>query len=311
MRVVILLVAATLVAVGMLGCFSRSEGQLGHASFSYEECLFGCTVGDNALAAGGATAVINVQLSAGYTFAQVRSTNPQVATFGLTGGGVGGGIDVGVTSGAPGTTQLQLLDGAGKLVDQVAVTVAWTAKLAVTQGWTGSAPLVLADSSQSFHVVTVDSHGKTLIGTGSVGFDVAGSLRKSGWVVGGDIQGFAGAPGSGTVTARCPTATATLPVTVVPPSALTGVSATVQPNTVDGATTYAHVDTVATAANGVVYGAACAWTTSDPSVTVSQQASSTLESPAKSSTTFVLAKPGTFTASCAIGGVSTVAVLHR
>lgn len=313
MRIVGLLVAAALAAVTMLssGCISRSEGQLGHASFSYEECVFGCTVTDNAMAAGGAGAVIQVQLSSGYGFAQVRSTNPSVAQFNINPSGVGGGVNVGVVAGAPGTTQLQLLDAAGKLVDQVNVSVVAVAKLAVTQGWSGAAPLVLENSSQSFHVVTQDGNGRTLIGTGSVAFDVAGAVHKIDGVFGGDIQGFAGAPGSGTVTARCATASATLPVTVAPLSAIGSVAATVKPNNVQGNLTYGNVDVVASSAGGPVYGAACQWTTSDPSVTVSRQAAATLESAPKTSTSFLLAAPGTFSATCTVGAVSTTVSLHR
>src|SRR5438105_1536796 len=108
-------------AVAVTGCVSRTGGQLGHASFSYEECLFGCATSDSSLAAGGASAIINVSLASGYSFAAVRSTNPAVATFTI--GGNGGGTAINVLSGAPGTTQLQLVDGSGKLVDQTAIAV--------------------------------------------------------------------------------------------------------------------------------------------------------------------------------------------
>jgi hypothetical protein len=311
MRILGLLVAAALAAFTMLGCFARSEGQLGHASFSYEECLFGCTVTDNSMAAGGASAVIQVQLSSGYSFAQVRSSNPSVAQFNINASGVGGGVNVGVVAGTPGQTQLQLVDANGKLVDQVNVNVAAVAKLAVTQGWSGAAPLVLESSSQSFHVITQDGNARTLIGTGSVAFDVVGALHKIDGVFGGDIQGFAGVPGSGSVTARCATASSTLPVTVVPLTAIGGVTATVKPNTTQGTQTYGNVDVVANSAGGSVYGATCHWTTSDPSVTVNQQSATTLESAPKASTSFLLAAPGTFTATCTLGAVSASVSLHR
>lgn len=314
MRLVGLLVAAALAVVGMLasGCVSRTEGQLGHASFSYEECAFGCTVTDNAMAAGGAHAVISVELSSGYSFAQVKSTNPAVAQLALASGGFGGGIPVDVTSGAAGTTTLQLLDARGKLVDAVNVTVADTARLAFTQGWTGAAPLVLAGTTQYFHVTTEDVHGKSLIGTGAVAFELAGPLHATGLYLGGDGQGFAGDPGAGSVTAHTDGASATLAVTVVPASAIASVSAVVEPNTMSGAQTYGNVEVTARTADGVaVYGATCAWTPAG-GLTVQSQSAASLEAAAAATTQFLLPASGaSFDATCTIGAVSTSVTLHR
>src|SRR5277367_5412402 len=112
------------------GCVSRTGGQLGHASFSYEECLFGCDTSGNSMAAGGAHATIQVTLNTGYSFTSVRSTNPSVATFAPDNNDT-----VDVTSLAPGTTTLQLIDANGTLVDETAISVEATATLAVTRGW--------------------------------------------------------------------------------------------------------------------------------------------------------------------------------
>ena len=155
MRIFGLLVVATVAAFTMLGCFgSRSEGQLGHASFAWQECLLGCSVTDNPMAAGNAKAEISVSLANGYSFNTVRSSNEAVAQVALGGSN---GLNVAVTSGSAGQTQLQLIDAHGKTVDQVTITVTETAKLSLTQGWTGSAPLVLEGSTQTFHVTTVDA----------------------------------------------------------------------------------------------------------------------------------------------------------
>lgn len=311
MRVVALVVAATLAALSMLasGCFgARSEGQLGRASFAWQECLGGCSVTDNPMAAGGARAEISVSLASGYSFTQLRSSNPSVATFSLGGAN---GLDIVAVSAAPGQTQLQLVDAAGKTVDQVTVTVTATAKLAMTQGWSGAAPLVLEGSTQLFHVTTVDANEHTLVGTGAVTFELADPLQHADGLVLGDAIAFSGHAGAGTLTARTATATRTQPITVVPLAALTGLTGSVGANSSDASGVYANVDVVADSSAGAVYGASCGWTVDDASVVVQSQSVASLEAPAKSSTRLLLRSPGTFHATCAIGAVSTTVQLHR
>jgi hypothetical protein len=261
------------------------------------------------MAAGGANATISVALANGYSFSQVRSSNASVAQFAVGGGA--GGLSVSAISGAAGTTQLQLIDYNGKLTDQVTVTVNTTAKLTTTKGWTGAAPLVLEGSTQIFHVTTVDAQGNTLLGTGSVAFDVAAPLEKAAAITFGDEQGFTGHAGAGAITASAPATSVSQPITIVPLSALTNLAATVQANTTDSSGTYANVDVVANSAAGTVYGASCGWTISDPSVTVNSQVAASLESPARASTKLLLGKPGTFSATCVIGAVWTTVTLHR
>ena len=313
MRIFVSIVAVAL-ATAATGCISRSEGQLGHASFSYQECPFGCTITDHAMAAGDASAVIEVQLQSGYSFAAVRSTHPEIAGFAINPSGFGGGIDVGVTSGNPGTTQLQLLDAGGTLVDQIPVTVAAVARLAVKQGWSGSAPDVLAGSSQTFHVTTEDTGSHTLIGSGAVKFELAGSVAPAP-ALGGDLQGFIGTAGNGqyaqgSVTARAGSATAALSVGIVPLEAIS-LQSSVQANSVEGPNTYGNVTVVARAMRGPVYGANCVWTLSDPSVTLESQSVASLESAPQTTAKFLLAASGSFTATCTIDTASTVVQLHR
>jgi hypothetical protein len=297
--------------VAVSGCVSRTGGQLGHASFSYEECLFGCATSDASMAAGGAHASINVTLASGYSFAAVHSTNSAAATFTI--GGDLSGTALNVTSGSPGSTLLQLLDGNGRLVDQTTITVEATAKLAVTQGWTGTQPLILAGSPQSFHVTTTDANGRTTIGTGSVAFTLAGTLTPTALIgLGGDAFGFEGVAGSGSVVATTPSgASARLDVIVVPQSALISLNATKHSNSTDSSGTYANVDITANSAGGPVYGAQCNWTTSDPSVTVRSQSVGTLERMPIATTQLTLGKAGSFVATCTIGSLNTSVQLTR
>ncbi|MDB4970495.1 MAG: hypothetical protein JWN44_6184 [Myxococcales bacterium] len=311
MRILGLLVAAALAAFGMLaaGCGSRSEGQLGHASFAWQECPFGCSVTDNPMAAGGARAEISVSLASGYSFQQIRSSDPTIAAFSV--GGSSNGLAVSVQSGTPGRAQLQLIDAKGKLVDEITVTVTATAKLAMVKGWSGTAPLVLEGSTQLFHVTTKDANDHTLVGTGAVTFALTDPLRTTAAIVFGDMIGFTGAAGAGTITARSDASTVVQPITVVPLSALTGLTATANANSVEGTSIFANVDVVANSATGSVYGAPCGWTVNDASVVVQSQTSASLEGAAKSTTKFKLGSAGTFTATCAIGAVSTSVQLHR
>ena len=310
MRTLGLLLTAFLAAVALLsaGCFQRSEGQLGHASFAWTDCLFDCSVTDNPMAAAGAHAGMSISLANGYSFTQVRSSSSTVASVALSGGNR---LDLDVVSAAPGQTQVQLVDGSGKIVDQVAVTVTATARLAITQGWSGAAPIVLEGSQQTFHVTTVDANDHTLIGTGAVTFDLTDPLAPGDVLTFGDSIAFSGHAGAGTITAHTPTASLVLPVTILPLTALTGLTATVQPNTTDSSGVYANVDVAANSASGDVYGAPCGWTVNDPSVVMQTQTTATLEGAPKASTRFLLKQPGTFSATCAIGAVSTTVSLTR
>jgi hypothetical protein len=308
MRTLALLAVATLAAFLMVGCFTRSECQLGHASFAWADCVGSCGVADNPMAAGGAHASISISLAGGYAFTTIRSSNIEVASFQLAGSN---SLNVDVFSGVAGHADLQLLDAHNQLVDAVTVTVTNTAKLAVTQGWTGTAPLVLEGSTQTFHVTTKDANDHVLVGTGAVDFELADPLRQEEALALGDAIAFSGHAGAGTITARASATTLTQPITIVPLTALTGLTATVAANSSDGSGVYANVDVVANSATGPVYGAPCGWTANDASVVVQSQTTASLESPAKSSTKFKLGLPGSFSATCAIGGVSTTVQLHR
>ncbi len=65
------------------------------------------------------------------------------------------------------------------------------------------------------------------------------------------------------------------------------------------------------AAQGPVYGANCDWTTSDPSVTVTDHTPDHFDSAPTTTTEFTLAKRGAFTATCTIGSASATVPLER
>ena len=171
MRTVALLVVATLAAFAMLasGCFARSEGQLGHASFAWQECLFGCSVTDNPMAAAGAQADIAVSLANGYSFNQLRSSEPRRRQLQprrlqrarrLRRSRPRPGRRSSSSSTAPASSSIRSPSPSPPRPS-------WP----ITQGWTGAAPLVLEGSTQTFHVTTEDANDHTLIGTGAVSFD--------------------------------------------------------------------------------------------------------------------------------------------
>jgi hypothetical protein len=287
-------------------CHTQTEGQLHHAQFAWNECLGGCALDDNAMAAAGATADIIITVDAGYKVSGVRSSNPAVANFSFA----QPSTLVTVTSGAPGQAQLELVDANGQLVDEATVTVTATAKLVTKQGWTGAAPLILAGTAELFHVTTLDANGKTLIGTGAVHFDLPPPLAKVTAITFGDEIGFSGSAGSATITARTPTATLTQPVTIVDPSALGSLVASVKPGSDMRGTAY-DVQVQALAGGGAVYAPDCTWSPADPSVIVQAGGVATLEGPAQSTAHFVLTKPGTFSAACTIGSKTTTVTLTR
>jgi hypothetical protein len=289
-------------------CHLSSPGERGTAQFSWNGCLGGCAVSDSALAADGARAQIAVTLAAGYTLASVRSTNADVATF--TRNGSGNLVDV--VSGAAGEARLQLLDARGQLIDEAAIRVVATAQLAVTRGWSGSAPIVLAGAILPFHVVTEDGSGQLLRGTGAVAFDFAGAAHHETGITIGDEVYFSGSAGDGSIRAHTPTVTLTQPITFVGGDAITGVVASAQPGKLQSDGTFTQeVDVVANSAGGAVYGPSCAWTTSDVAVTFGASSVASLEKSAATATVFKLAQPGSFSATCIIGGVSTTVQLQR
>ena len=283
------------------GCIIHTgggNGGSGPATFAFGNCSGDCGLDDHAVAAGGARTTIHVN---GVTYADVRSSDPSVATFARS------NADIAVTSGAPGTTTLQLLDGAGRVVASGVVTVVATAQLKVNHGWTGSGPRVLAGSTQIFHVTTLDDKGDVTKGDGSVTFTFGGTLSPAVAPLSGDAVAFVGTPGDGTITADCPNASVTQSITVVDPADITELTTSVAVEANDTAI----VSVVAQSAGGGVYAGPCAWQTSDPSVTLGSEIGPSLELGPGTIDIFNLNRSGTFTATCTLAGKTATVTLQR
>jgi hypothetical protein len=254
------------------------------------------------LAAGGARTVIDVS---GVSFDDVRSSNPTVATFTANAG------QIDVVSGVAGMTDLELLSG-GKPVGSAQVFVVDTTQLAVSSGWVGDMPTIVAGTTQSLHVSTVGADGNTTRGDGAVAFTLDGDLITAAVPVDGDAIGFVGTlpegvdAGVGHVTGSCPNATVTQTIAIVPPAAVTSLAVTqqIQP---DGT---AIVGVVPMTSSGAVYAEPCAWTTSDSSVTLASQLSGLNLGPGSLSI-FNFTRPGTFTVTCSMSGQTATATIVR
>jgi hypothetical protein len=202
---------------------------------------------------------------------------------------------------------MQILDAAGRIIAQQQLTVEATATLTTTHGWQGSTPLVLEGQPLVMHVTTHNAHGDVTKGDGSVSFALGGSLMPDILPVDGDAIGFVGSPGSGSITASCPNATLSEPITVVPVTALTALnlSGSTQPNE------QAIVSMVPQSTSGPVYAGPCRWTTSDPSVTLASDIGPTLELGAGTLSVFNLTRPGSYTVTCQLAGLSATVQLTR
>jgi hypothetical protein len=315
----------SIVALATLGVGCAFEGTRPshpHPPFFYDECGAGCTVADHAMAAGGAVAHVWVGDEG---IAAVRSTRPDVVEVGLSDGLIR------ARSGRPGQAALQLLDGAGRLVESLTVTVAATAKLGFAAASTyNGAVEILTGSSQRFQVTTQDAAGRTTVGAGSVAFNFEGPLSPlASSPPAADALPFAGrASGSAAVTAytgggtadAMPTVSATLAIDVIDPLQLIALDAVLVPaggDASDGREATAGADgadiaveITARTAVAPVYGAACAWT-ADSALVLLSQAAATFESPAHTTSRFRITQPGHFTARCDIGNTTTSVTLRR
>lgn len=290
-----------LIGLGLAGChaFGGSSGGAGAGgSLYFANCGEGCTLPDHPVAAGGAHTTINVT---NLGFASVRSSDPTVATFSRN------GQSIEVISGAPGTTELELLDAQGGLVTQATLTVEATALLRVDHGWTGATPLILEGQPLAFHVTTLDAHGRTTKGSGAVSFALDGSLAPTIVPVNGDAIGFVGSAGAGHVTASCPDTSVTQSFTVVPASAITALTTSSQTLANDSAI----VSVVPESAAGAVYGGPCVWKSSDPSVTLASDVGPALDLGPGTVSVFNLTRAGSFTVSCTLAGRTAMVTVSR
>ena len=304
-----LIVCLSLVGCVMPGSADQgTEGQLHHATFDYGCTLFNsCGVDSHHLAASGAHALVNVTMKGGYSYTNVMSTHPEVATFTLS----QSLRSVEIVTGSAGQTDLVLLDSANTTVDAVTLTVVNTAALAMKQGWSGPRAQVILSSLHTFHVTTKDSSGATTMGSGAVKFQSSGTIQATIPVIRFDdiAELFAAATGPGSATATADQATTVVDIDVLPLSAITQLVAT-KSATNDGENTVTY-DLVMSTTDGPIYGGECEWTMSDPSVTIYDQHGSTFEEAPMTTVTFELGRAGNFTATCAVGTETTTVQLSR
>jgi hypothetical protein len=306
MRIAYLLIPCS---IFVIGCGGSSPGQLGRAQFAWNVCVTGCSLDENPLASGGAHDEIAVTLAPGYIVAGVRSSNPKVATFTLDDPQV-----VDVISGAPGTTTLTLLDGNGATIDDVALDVVATAALVADAPppWGSGAAVLLAGTAMPFHVTTEDAKNHMLRGTGGVRFTTNGAVQSTPGITIGDEVYLTGNEGTGSVIAAAGNVSLSQSLTIVAAAHVTGLVATAETGVAQSGGGFSQtVDVVANSAGGAIYGAACAWTASDPSVVVGGTTTRVLDGKPTQSTAFLLGQPGTFSATCTVGAQTVTAQLTR
>lgn len=278
-----------------------TPGKNGVAFFGFD-CFLSCDpVTGNALAAGHSVTQIGIATPNDH-YATATTSDSSVA---LLGDVRPDGTTIEADSGVAGRTTLTLLRADGSVLDSIDIAVHDSATLSVDPGWSGAGPIVLAGAQTVFHVATVDVGGRVTMGSGSVHFATSGTLSGSDFLI-GDSFIFSGTPGSGSIVATAPSASAELDVTFVAPSDVVSLQAEVAPS--DGG---AAVTVTANTALGPVYGGQCAWATSSSSVHVSRQEAAALFQPPAETTQFTLAKAGTFTATCNVGNVATSVSLQR
>jgi hypothetical protein len=283
------------------GCALHSGGSGTSPSLQFDNCSSDCGLDENGVAAGGARTAILV--NGGIRFSSARSTNPTVATFTADGNG-----KVDVWSGDAGTADLQLLDAAGHVVFTATVTVVPTATLRPNRGWNGDAPLVLAGEVLAYHVTTLGADGKITKGDGSVDFTLGGPLAPAVAVIDGDAIAFSGsAAGPGTIDAHCPNTSLVQPINVVAAADITTLNITGQVEPSDQAV----VTVVPQSAGGPVYTGGCAWSVSDPSVTLETDVTPRLDLGAGEVAVFNLNRPGTYTVGCTVAGQTASVVVSR
>lgn len=308
-----LVLPSLLLSLSLTGCGLGGSSSSGAAkpSLSFADCEGHCSDQDWKLAAGGAHVTVE---TGGGTFAGVRSsdssivmavTNPAFQGTDL----VGGLAHVELFTGSPGTVNLELLDHDGQVVASHQAVVELTAKLEVKRFSNPADPVqVLEGTPQIFHVVTKDADGQTTRGDGSVAFTLGGTLTPTYVPLDGDAIAVIGAPGVGTITASCPSAMVKQEVTVVPLDAITDLVTDVFAPAADGTVT---VLVGARSADGMVYAGECEWSGMEPSVTLADQVSSSIDFAPSTVSTFVLTRPGTFAVTCALAGKSATVMLTR
>jgi hypothetical protein len=301
-----------LAAIALLGGDCRDThvyGEQHRAAFEYDATTcggssVGCNPRSNSLASGGARAHVIVSGgssgcggTASLSFVTARSTAPNVATF------TGTGQVVDVVTGQPGTTELELYDGPGALIDRIAVTVADVATLSFTPA--AASPLLLVGAPEEVTVEPLDAMGRTILG-GVLTVTGEGAVMIDSAASGADVR-FHTAAGPGALVATLGPTTARLELEGVTPEAvsqLVVLSSQSTPRTTGAVASVTVALQALTAADPrPVVGARCAWTPSDPLVTVESAGTSSFSDP-RMSNVLVIGKLGAYKATCTVGGAT-------
>lgn len=279
------------------GChFGGGSGSGGaNNTFYFANCGVDCSLTQHTVAAGGAHTTVDVN----GTFSSVSTSDPSIAVA------TKNGTSIEIISGNPGTTTLSIYDAGHRVIASSPLTVEATATLKAKLAT--PSPIVLEGQPIVFHVTTLNARGEVTKGSGAVAFTLGGTLMPDIVPVDGDAIGFVGAAGNGTISASCPSASLTQTFTIVPQSAISALdmSSTTQPNE------QAIISVVPRSSAGGVYAGPCHWTTSDPSVTLASDIGPSLDLGPGTLSVFNLRRPGTFTVTCSLAGLTSSVTLTR
>jgi hypothetical protein len=295
------------------GCSSApatTAGANGVAEFQYSGCLGDdCALTSRGVAAG-ARATIYVKSKTKVVSA--KSSDPTILSIGEVTDGSGGDL-VAVNGGKPGSVTLTVYDAASQEIDHVSVQVSATKTIAADESWPSAGPTVLAGETFTVHATTMGAGGERLAGDGAITFGYQGAIERddSFYICLGDCGQFrAKQAGEGQVLLSAVSATNSLPVHVVAPSAidaLTFASASVE-TTVGGEPSLGFT---MTAAGKTVHGRAIDCASATPAVASlgSLWASTLVEDKSGSLGVHALAK-GDATITCTINGHPASFVVH-
>lgn len=192
----------------------------------------------------------------------LRSSDPSIFEV-ASGYPSGRSITTTLMSHHSGNADLILFDQAGAEIDRTPVSVADSTTLVLDEEWRDAMPTILAGSAVPFHVTPFgrDRAGcdVALLGTGSVAFQVTGTITQEPMSLGGDDTLLLGALGDGTVKATSPTTSVDVPIHVVDATALTAIEA---PDTIIMSAPEIDFTVTLRAGSSVrVLGAYCVWQT--------------------------------------------------
>jgi hypothetical protein len=243
-----------------------------------------------------------------YSFSQVRSSDPQVATFTLA-----PDHSIALVTGAPGTAELELLDDRAQVVDSIAIEVEPIAGLTFPD----HDARIIAGGSYQLDMTLLDAAGRTLGGgPGRIHHEVTGGLTT------GQTDSFTGTTlavsspkvGTGSITATAETVTHTLAVQSVDLAAVTSIelgTGNLEPS-YNPNDQIEIVRVIPSTSAGPVFGAPCTWQIADPSVQLMGNGTGVeLAAQPLNSSQFKLNKAGSFDAICTIGAARLTVTLKR